>query len=267
MNGVASLVAHAPWVDPLRSLGLRPDGDGAVYRNGKIGFRVQSGWGTFESKGKEHRGGLLGPPLGRAGLWRNTTDARRKKVRGVFELPPSILARAGSDAGGFAELAAWALSTAGGEADPSWSPPTRPELERWVPDRELTLQVGAIARQGMILRDDRHLALRIPVVPKVPKELPAARKEWLTELLVDGQSRWRLVRIGLSDRSEVQAEVDFTGAPHEALEQLMLVGLDALRIVVSSLVEPADFLINGAGDCRAVEVGPTGRRPRTRRRR
>jgi hypothetical protein len=266
MTGLASPVAHAPWVDPLRSVGLRPSGDGAVCRNGEIRFRVRSGWGTFESHGTEHRGGLLGPPLGRAGLWRDTVDGQGKKVLSVFELPPSVLARAGKDAEGFAELAAWAMSTAGGKVARSWSPPDRQELERWLPDGALTLQVGAVARQGTVLREDRRLALRFPVVAKIPEDLPAARKEWLTELLVDGQCRWRLVRIGLTDRSEVQAEVDLTGAPRAALAELMLVGLDALRIVVSSLVEPADFLINGAGDSRALEVGPTGRRPRGRRR-
>ncbi len=124
--------------------------------------------------------------------------------------------------------------------------------------------MGAIARQGALVLDDDRLMFRFPVVHKIPQSLSAARKTWLRELLVDAQNRWRLVRIGMNGRSEVQAQVDLTGAPHHALEELVLIGTDALRLVVSSLVEPADFLVNGAQDCRAVEVRPNRAQPARR---
>ena len=252
MSCLADLGDAPAWGGVLQGLGLRPSGDG--YRDRKIRFRVRSGWGTFESNGSQRSDPLRGQ-LGRPGLWKLSVDARGA-VRGVFELPPSLLALAESDVERFEDVAGWALATAGGKADKSWSPPTKAEVESWLPDKALTLQVGAIARQGALTLDDDRLMFRFPVVHEIPRSLSAARKAWLRELLVDAQNRWRLVRIGMNGRSEVQAQVDLTGAPHHALEELVPIGTDALRLVVSSLVEPADFLVNGAEGCRAVEVRP-----------
>ena len=125
----------------------------------------------------------------------------------------------------------------------------------WVASRRTRRDSGR-RRTLYSMTAEGRLAFDFPIVPKIPPDLSAARKEWLRELLTDGQDRWRLVRIGLAGDSEVHAEVDLTGAPHEALEELVRVGVDALRLVVSSLVEPADFLVNGADDCRAVEIRP-----------
>ncbi len=250
------------WDGVLQGLGLRPDGDG--YCGRRIRFRVRSGWGTFESNGAQRSDALRGQ-LGRPGLWKLCAD-ERGALRGVFELPPSLLALAESHAARFQDLAGWALATAGGKLDRSWSPPTRAEVEGWLPDGALTLQVGAIARQAALILDDDRLMFRFPVVHEIPRSLSAARRAWLRELLVDAQNRWRLVRIGMNGSSEVQAQVDLTGAPHHALEELVQIGTDALRFVVASLVEPADFLVNGAAGCRAVELGPTGRSPKNKRR-
>jgi len=215
---------------------------------------VRSGWGTFEANGTQRSDPLRGQ-LDRPGLWKLSVDARGA-VRGVFELPPSLMALAESDAARFADVAGWALATAGGKAEKSWSPPAKAEVESWLPDGALTLQVGAIARQGALVLDDERLLFRFGIVHEIPQSLSAARKAWLRELLVEAQNRWRLVRIGMNGRADVQAQVDLTGAPHHALEELVHIGTDALRLVVSSLVEPADFLVNGATGCRAVEVRP-----------
>ncbi len=252
MSYLADLPDAPAWDAVLRGLGLRPGGDG--YRNRRIRFRVRSGWGTFESNGKQRSDPLRGQ-LGRPGLWKLSVDARGA-VRGVFELPPSLVALAESDVARFEDIAGWALATAGGKTDRSWSPPAKAEIESWLPDKALTLQVGAIARQGALILDDHRLLFRFPVVHEIPRSLSAARKAWLRELLVDAQNRWRLVRIGMNGSSEVQAQVDLSGAPHHTLEELVQIGTDALRLVVSSFVEPADFLVNGAEGCRAVEVRP-----------
>jgi hypothetical protein len=251
MSCRADLV-DAPWSGVLQGLGLRPGNGG--YRNRRIGFHVRSGWGTFEANGTQRSDPLRGQ-LGRPGLWKLSVDARGA-VRCVFELPPSLLALAESDAARFEDVAGWALATAGGKTDKSWSPPAKAEVESWLPDKALTLQVGAIARQGALILDGERLMFRFGIVTGIPESLSAARKAWLRELLVEAQNRWRLVRIGMNGHLEVQAQVDLTGAPHHALEELVHIGTDALRLVVSSLVEPADFLVNGAAGCRAVEVRP-----------
>lgn len=243
------------WCAVLQDLGLRADDDDQTYRNGRIVFRVRSGWGVFESKGKVRRSDTLRGQLGRAGLWKLLRDDRGS-VRRVFELPPQILALAEWDAARFEAVAGWALATAGGKAGRCREPPARAEVERWLPEKALSLQVGPIVRQGTLTVEDGRLALGFPVVSQIPQDLPAGPDAWLRELLVDAQNRWRLVRIGWNGTANVQAEVDLTGAPHEVLEELVQISVDALRIVVSSIVEPADFLINGARGCRAVEVRP-----------
>ncbi len=252
MNRLATATDVPAWSPVLEGLGLLPGDHGAPHQNGRIRFSVRSGWGTFESKLR--RSDRLRGQLGQAGLWKACTDAQGT-MRRVFELPPSILALAESDPDRFKEVAGWALLTVGGKADRKWSPPTQAEVEDWLPDKALTLQVGTIARQGTLILNDDRLTLGFCIVLEIPRNLSAARKAWLRELLADAQNRWRLVRIGLVGHS-AQAEVDLTGAPHEALEELVRVGIDALRLVVSLLVEPADFLVNGAEGCRAVEVWP-----------
>lgn len=233
-------------------------GDG--YRNGKIRFAVRGGWGTFEIDAAPATDALRGR-LGRAGLWKPDSTGRGAK----FEIPPCIQERAASEPAGFARIGAWARGTAGGTVDRDWEPPARSEVERWLPDGALTLQVGPVARQGELICDERRLALGFCIVSNIPPRLPAGRRAWLRELLADGQERWRLVRIGL-DNGDARAEVDLTGAPAEALEELIPIGVDALRLVVSELVEQADFLVHGAKGCRALEDGPTGQRPKRKRR-
>ena len=128
-----------------------------------------------------------------------------------------------------------------GRQDPAISLARENRRSRW----------GALSAAGY-----RRLTFGFPIVPELPQDLPRARKAWLLQLLADGQSRWRMVRIGLTRSRGVQAQVDLTGVPREVLEQLLPIGVDALRHVVRSLVEPADFLVNGAAACRAVEVRP-----------
>ena len=109
-----------------------------------IRMQVRSGWGTFEAP-PGRRGDLLANQLGRPGLWKLRRGNRRGKTRTVFELPPSILPRAGSDAQRVDALAGWASSTARGKPDRSWAPPRREEIERYLPAGALTLQIGPSA--------------------------------------------------------------------------------------------------------------------------
>ena len=67
------------------------------------------------------------------------------------------------------------------------------------------------------------------------------------------------MRVGLTERSSVHAEVDLSGAPVAVLEPLFGVALDALRWLVEWLAQPVDFLVNGAAGCRALEqLSPIG---------
>jgi len=222
-----------------------------------VRFDLQMDWGRFEAPNSK-RGNVLANQLGRPGLWK-LRSGEHGKARGVFDLPPAVLPREGADTERFQALARWAQSTSRGKPDKSWTPPPREEIERGLPEMALTLQVGAIALQGTMTHDTRRLAFGFPIVERIPGELPAARMAWLRELLTDGQDRWRLVRIGLTG-DEARAEVDLSGAPHDALESLVAIGIDALRLVVSSLAEPAEFLVHGAEGCRALEFPPTNKR-------
>src|SRR2546426_92871 len=72
-----------------------------------------------------------------------------------------------------------------------------------------------------------------------------SRQAWLQALLEEGQSRWHLARLGSiedSNGSSLIAEVNLTGAPAEAIEDLFVTSLDALRWVVQWLGETADWL-------------------------
>ena len=258
MTTVVPTGAEPAWHAALHGLDLQLGGEAAPRRTGKVRFDLQLGWGRFEAPSAK-RGDVLADQLGRPGLWK-LQRGERGKARGVFDLPPALLRRAGADAECFQALARWALSTSRGKPDESWTPPPREEIERWLPEMALTLQVGSIALQGTMTHDTGRLAFGFPIVERIPGELPAARMAWLRELLTDGQDRWRLVRIGLTGDGEARAEVDLSGAPPEAIESLVAIGIDALRLVVSSLVEPAEFLVHGAEGCRALEFPPTNKR-------
>ena len=234
----------------------------------RVRFRLRSGWGTFESNGRRRPRDPLRGQLGLPGLWKLTGNGRHAAAHRLFELPPSITPRSDSEPARFDELFGWAQATSDGGYDREWSPPPREEIERWLPEGALTLQVGSIALQGALIHGDHRLAFDFPIVPRIPEDLPPTRAAWLEELLADGQNRWRMVRIGIDGDSAAHAQVDLSGAPHETLAPLVRIGVDALRHVVSSLVEPADFLVNGADGCRAVEVPPTKpkQKPKPKRR-
>ena len=228
----------------------------AIAIESRVQFHLRSGWGTFETTGGRRPKDPLRGQLGLPGLWKLSANGHGATAHRVFELPPSITPRRDAEPARFDLLSAWAHATVDGRPDRGWSPPPREDIERLLPEGALTLQVGAVALQGALDHDDSRLALDFPIVPRIPDDLPPARAAWLEELLADAQNRWRMVRIGI-DGVTAAAQIDLSGAPHDTLAPLVRIGVDALRHVVSSLVEPADFLVNGADGSRAVEVPPT----------
>jgi len=259
MTTLARSGTEPPWHVALHGLGLHLGAEAAGKRSGKVRFGLDNGWGRFEIV-RSKRGDALAKQPGRPGLWKLHGIDGRSKGRDVFELPPAVLRRAGSEKNCIQALARWALATASGKFDKTWTPPPRDQIERGLPEMALTLQIGSIALQGRVTHDTGRLAFGFPIVQGIPGDLPAARMAWLRELLTDAQDRWRLVRVGLTAEGEAVAEVDLSGAPHDAIESLVPIGVDALRLVVSSLAEPAEFLVHGAEGCRALEFPPTRKR-------
>ena len=182
--------------------------------------------------------------------------------RRVFELPPWLMGRGPwlvPDVEPEAlqyDVLSWAITTAAGRGVAGWSPPALDEVKAWLPGQGLTVQAGALARQGKLIHEPDRLALAFDLAPAVP-QLDADRRHWLREVLTDAQARWRLARIGLTDDGALQAEVDLTGAPHTALEPLFRMALEALRWVVGWLLESVHFLVQGTAACRVLALRPS----------
>jgi hypothetical protein len=233
-------------------------------------FRTDGIWSTLA--GSEPVIGIdpLRGQLGQPGLWKVIAGPEEKSLQRVFELPARVLEVHEEDddseeaTSPLSACLHWAMQTAEGQPIPGWQPPPRDELEAWIPPYGLAIQTGPIARQGFVICTPERLALRFPVAPSIPPELPAARRAWLRELLLEAQNRWRMVRVGLSD-SSVEAEVDLTGAPAVVLEALFRFSLDALRWVVHWLAYPANFLADPTISCRAWESCPLRAEPAERR--
>lgn len=255
MVTVESTAAEAPWRAALQGLDVE-SGDGTTRRGaGNVSFGLDNGWGRFETRRSTH-GDVLSNQLGRPALWKLRSGDDGSGTRSVFEIPPTVLPGPGSAAERYEALARWALSTANGKPDGSWEPPARDEIERRLPELALTLQVGSIAVQGTMTHEPGRLAFGFPIVERIPDDLPAPRMAWLRALLIDGQDCWRLVRIGLTADGAARAEVDLSGAPNDVIETLVPIGLDSLRLVVSSLVEPAEFLVHRTESDAALKSSP-----------
>ncbi len=107
------------------------------------------------------------------------------------------------------------------------------------------MQAKGSVRQGQCICRAGRWAIRMPVLPRLPEDLPAPRRRGLAELAADAQRRWAMVRVGVpadAGPAALVAEVDFTGAPHS--EPLFSAGLDVLRHVVAWLVETAEVLVD-----------------------
>src|SRR5262249_28075615 len=109
-----------------------------------------------------------------------------------------------------------------------------------------------------------RLALVCPILTGIAADLSPARRSWLRALLQDGQDRWRLVRLGLTETAAA-AEIDLTGVPPLIVESVFRTSLGALRWVVAWLVESAVFLADRAKPCAALEVCPERDTPAERR--
>lgn len=157
----------------------------------------------------------------------------------------------------------WAESSLDGEVRSGWRPPEKTTLEQWLGKDSLTVQAGPLVRQGMVLREERRLAVRFPLVYQASGQLSPARRQWLDQTLRAAQNRWRMARVVYGDSAEgaspspaVSVEIDFTGAPKAALECLLKTGVDGLRWAVSWLLWPVGFMSDPSVTCSAWEIPP-----------
>jgi hypothetical protein len=253
----------AAWQAALGDLGFRRSADGSTFRQNGMAVLPQGKWLTATARASQGEDPLTGQ-LGRPGLWKMVTDSG--SARREFHLPLAVLRGEhlpdGEDQESVDPLEAclaWAMATERDDLPAGWECPPREQVEAWVPEGGLTLQSGPIVRQGTLLCQPDRLALRMSIVGEVSGEVSAARRAWLRAVLVDGQDRWRLVRVGeegAPGRPSIVAEVDLSGAPWVVLHGLFQISLEALRWTSAWLVQSASLLADARVGCRIWETGP-----------
>lgn len=188
--------------------------------------------------------------IGRPGLWKTVRDAAGG--RREFHLPQELIsAEAWDDATGdlldpLTELIHWGRVSAAGELPDGWECPAQEELKRSLPQGAFTVEAGSCARQGQLLCETQRLAIQFPLLQAVPADLSDARRAWLEVILADGQNRCRLVRLApdTTETTRILAEVDLSGVPRFAAAPLVRIGLDAVRHVLSQMMQVCDLLVD-----------------------
>ncbi len=238
---------RTPWHDALVKAGFAP-GQGAYRLNG-VTLKNEDRWFQFAASGSTASGAAALGQLGQPGLWKWINVGARPGL--AFEFPEAALnAEAdgdGTDAdeapASLAAIIAWCLASKAGKLPDGWRSPAREQVAGWLPAGALTVQCGSVVRQGQLILTAERWALRFPILSELPADLPVARRAWLELVLADAQSRWRMVRVGITDGAEhpaVVAEADFSGAPHS--ENLFSAGLDGVRHVVAWAAETVELL-------------------------
>lgn len=282
-----------PMSRAIENAGFQWVGGEVYQRNGHLVRRL-AGWMSVE---RSHRNGDTMRPgedfLGRPGLWRWRGDGVGRGGAGeewmaagaageqgeqgaagepgvpAFELPRGIvdalsinddegddgLAAPGESA--VAQLVRWAEATCGGKTPVGWSAPATDELKRLAPPEAMAVTIAGVACTIELHREPGRLALRCPIVPAIPADLPLPRWQWLRLLVTQTQQTWRFVRVGIDESSlRLLAEVDLTGAPHELIPMLYPVTVDALRCVIGLVAKPAAVICDPRIASALLSVGP-----------
>lgn len=246
---------RAPTPEPDAQRGRNGEGHAPVGAK----FRHDGTWAVLQTSESLRGVDPLHGQLGKPGVWKFVRNPRTGKYRAVFELPSATLHPDDEDGDEMdleAQCVEWAFATARGHIPDGWVNKPREEVLSWLPARGLTLQAGPHLRQGALLHSDTQLSLRMPILPKIPDNLPAGRREWIEELLLESQSQWRLVRTGFTEQGGIEAEVNLTGAPDGVVEPLIRTSLDSLRWVVERLMGPMVLLADPSLSSRALETIP-----------
>ena len=234
---------------------------GHLYRHHDLTFLPSGHCWVLSERSVEADIPPLSQALAQPGLWkwvRANGTARR-----VFEIPTWLVSHprdaAFSDDSGavpIGRLLDWALGTRFRSVPAGWAPPAPGLVALWLPRGALTVQAHGCVRQGELVLEPGLWALRVPLLPALPADLPAPRRRALEELVLEAQSRWAMVRFGTAPGDSVttlRAEVDFSGAPHS--EPLFSTGLDVLRHVFAWLVETAEVLADPAVGIQGLDGG------------
>jgi hypothetical protein len=198
--------------------------------------------------------------LGVNGLWKAITEGSSACL--VFELPMAVCQAIREEEDLWAapgvcpqSIIDWAKASLHNELPRNWRAPDRELAESWVPPASLTLQLGPILIHGELILTGSRWALRFPLAPRLPADLPEDRLCCLRELAMHAQHYWRMVRVGLEPQpsgTAFIAEVDLSGAP--CSETLLLAALDGLRHVARWLAEPVQLLADTTVTLRSPEV-------------
>jgi len=235
--------AHAD--DTMNRLGFNPAPGG--YARGDLKLNVGPQWCVLNSPDSELPDDLLAS-IGTPGLWKFVRAG--KSHRKVFTLPrrvwdAALNTDADNETNVLEQTLRWALESADESSSLEWQAPSRALVETWFAPEQLSVVAGPLLRQGELICESNRLAIRFPLAPEIPDDLPEARAAWLRCLLEEAHERWHLVRVGFlrtEDALTAVAEVDLTGVPHEIAEDLFAVSLEALRWVVLWLGETTDWL-------------------------
>jgi hypothetical protein len=199
--------------------------------------------------------------LGRPGLWRWSANGSRR-YHACFELPGQLLAQLSDEPELPDEpalpqaLLDWMDAAAAGDIPAGWRSPSLDEVKAMIPDGAATVRSHGVVRECEIDRTDQRLAIRCPVLPSIRADLPAPRRRWLEQLVLDTHRQWRLVRLGLTEDPAMVAEVDLTGAPPALVPQLVPLTVDSLRWVVGSVIQAAAVVASGVASA-ALDRGPS----------
>jgi hypothetical protein len=193
-----------------------------------------------------------GQELGAPGPWRVV-----EADRALAELSPVWLA-ADDRAAARAALLAWAVATVDGELSLDAPHPPEELVAAVTAEQGLTIEAAGRLVVARVRSDGPRLALSA-ALGRVEPGLPAARAAWLQEVLADGRRRWRLVRCGVdADTGEVLTEIDLSGAPAAALEDLLRHGLAALRHVSAWLLPGVALCLDRALPSALLDHPPAG---------
>lgn len=192
------------------------------------------GW-TCRSRGSD---APLEEQFGQPGLWRASPHLGRPHTDGRkgFLYPPVASLPGGvawaRDADGLdAEIHDWAHATSTGKLPTDWTAVEPGEASSWIDPARLNVRAGPHLAKGKLECDAKSLRIVFPELVVLNESCSDARVMWAHELCLDAQSRWQIVRFGVSGR-RVRAEVDLSGVPASLAQPLFALAFASLEFSV-----------------------------------
>jgi len=237
MSPLAS--SRAPvWARALRAAGFADRG--RAWARGPVRATFDRGWLVLRAPAGGRGLDPLSADAEWPGLWRLVPRARGPAR--LFELPPALIAAAGSDAALAPATLTWALATVDPRAVVPAPPPSAgaPSAHpHW------SVRAAGLVTRVRALHGDSRAGLELPLgTRRADPGLAAERVELARATLLATRSCWRLVRSVW--REGPCLRIDLRGAPPAASEVLERAALDALQVAASRLLEPLDLLLDPA---------------------